>query len=120
MRISDWSSDVCSSDLCGRRIDLQLPWSFSFGTVVEGGPAVCAAGSAAFGSRRLLAPHRHAVALALPMQRDRFQPPHRRAPAVHVRPDERRVGKECVSTFSSRWSPCNSKKTKIYIKTIPI
>src|SRR3546814_18903659 len=26
-------------------------------------------------------------------------------PAVPVRSDERRVGKECVSTFRSRWSP---------------
>src|SRR3546814_20525255 len=27
------------------------------------------------------------------------------------RSEERRVGKECVSTSRSRWSPCNSKKT---------
>src|SRR3546814_12564114 len=25
---------------------------------------------------------------------------------VNYRPEERRVGKECVSTFRSRWSPC--------------
>src|SRR3546814_11487459 len=29
-----------------------------------------------------------------------------------VRSEERRVGKECVSTCRSRWSPYNSKKKK--------
>src|SRR3546814_15146587 len=29
-----------------------------------------------------------------------------------VRSEERRVGKECVSTFRSRWSPSHSKKKK--------
>src|SRR3546814_15272730 len=29
-----------------------------------------------------------------------------------LRSDERRVGKECVSTCSSRWSPSNYKKKK--------
>src|SRR3546814_20109087 len=28
------------------------------------------------------------------------------------RSEERRVGKECVSTCRSRWSPCNEKKNK--------
>src|SRR3546814_151598 len=30
------------------------------------------------------------------------------------RSEERRVGKECVSTCRSRWSPCHSKKTHHY------
>src|SRR3546814_14801289 len=29
---------------------------------------------------------------------------------VGCRSEERRVGKECVSTCSSRWSPCHEKK----------
>src|SRR3546814_12398345 len=29
-----------------------------------------------------------------------------------VRSEERRVGKECVSTCRSRWSPCHKKKNK--------
>src|SRR3546814_691045 len=29
---------------------------------------------------------------------------------THSRSEERRVGKECVSTFSSRWSPAHKKK----------
>src|SRR3546814_20038738 len=30
------------------------------------------------------------------------------------RSEERRVGKECVSTCRSRWSPYHTKKTKLY------
>src|SRR3546814_17394133 len=35
------------------------------------------------------------------------------APFSSTRSDERRVGKECVSTCRSRWSPYNSKKNNI-------
>src|SRR3546814_15390088 len=31
---------------------------------------------------------------------------------AHVRSEERRVGKECVSTCRTRWSPYHSKKKK--------
>src|SRR3546814_13818227 len=33
--------------------------------------------------------------------------------SAHARSEERRVGKECVSTCRSRWSPYNSKQ-KLY------
>src|SRR3546814_14415448 len=33
-----------------------------------------------------------------------------------IRSEERRVGKECVSTCRSRWSPYHYKKKKKYIK----
>src|SRR3546814_4619778 len=71
MRISDWSSDVCSSDLSRR-------------------DAVCALATAV----RRLSAHR------------KLRRPHRR-PAIGAadRSEERRVGKECVSTCRSRWSP---------------
>src|SRR3546814_5086474 len=80
MRISDWSSDVCSSDLaldCGRSIAyfLFVRGQLSHNTVVtEVTPPVC-------------------DATTLP------------APIPKFRSDERRVGKECVSTCRSRWSP---------------
>src|SRR3546814_15990004 len=32
----------------------------------------------------------------------------------HLRSEERRVGKGCVSTCRSRWSPCHQKKTTQY------
>src|SRR3546814_7126464 len=76
MRISDWSSDVCSSDL-GHPAD------------VEGeGPGAA---------------------------RDRLHEAHLRQPGHDLgaayrqqpadRSEERRVGKACVSTCRSRWSP---------------
>src|SRR3546814_6091462 len=64
MRISDWSSDVCSSD---------LPHTLGGGYHVERRRAQRAA--------------------------------DRQAPEEPRRSEERRVGKECVSTCRSRWSP---------------
>src|SRR3546814_17785319 len=40
--------------------------------------------------------------------RETYLPPFRAA--VEARSEERRVGKECVSTCRSRWSPYHSKK----------
>src|SRR3546814_19102933 len=37
-------------------------------------------------------------------------PPGRDLQTLHLRSEERRVGKECVSTCRSRWSPYPSKK----------
>src|SRR3546814_20776246 len=90
MRISDWSSDVCSSDLpraygASRsmtlmpvtRIELSVDWSTNSG-----------------------------------------------AAAWIGRSEERRVGKECVSTCRSRWSPYHSKNnihhnhTLLYVNLI--
>src|SRR3546814_7019066 len=82
MRISDWSSDVCSSDLARRRILAHgLPGSVFRGTI----------GSLA--TRKLF---------------ERGYIPDDDAPIAqlyHARSEERRVGKECVSTCRSRWSP---------------
>src|SRR3546814_16893685 len=36
----------------------------------------------------------------------------RTGPLRFARPDESRVGKECVSTCRSRWWPCNEQKNK--------
>src|SRR3546814_9531424 len=90
MRISDWSSDVCSSDLFFRRHGQN-------GNVAE-------------------VPLRRQ-----PCERERHSDEHfplhnspddgasqhrlRLAESVAARSEERRVGKECVSTCRSRWSP---------------
>src|SRR3546814_7761945 len=58
MRISDWSSDVCSSDLLRQEASRPRPVAEQFGDLT-------------------------------PLARS----------------EERRVGKECVSTCRSRWSP---------------
>src|SRR3546814_19682962 len=95
MRISDWSSDVCSSDL----EDPQ-----------EAGEA----------ERAFLAPHlagvgidQHGSEVAGRMRDDGPCRPAFAAGCLEVedhgvrkrRSEERRVGKECVSTCRSRWSP---------------
>src|SRR3546814_16676463 len=41
-----------------------------------------------------------------------------RALGVACRSEERRVGKECVSTCRSRWSPYHSKKTHTHSHTL--
>src|SRR3546814_9428898 len=69
MRISDWSSDVCSSDLLGALDVVSTPMDW----LAKPAEAVCVLNWAA---------------------------------AYHeLRSEERRVGKECVSTCRSRWSP---------------
>src|SRR3546814_9380972 len=65
MRISDWSSDVCSSDLIGIDIAAEVE------------------------------------RLALRQRIDGVA----RFDRIDDRSEERRVGKECVSTCRSRWSP---------------
>src|SRR3546814_3207359 len=83
MRISDWSSDVCSSDLS--------PHS-AFRASRRGGPENRA--------HPLPAIHIGGGGGASPSARaaDRSDGRCRRS-------EERRVGKECVSTCRSRWSP---------------
>src|SRR3546814_10371253 len=79
MRISDWSSDVCSSDLC----------------------RCTRAMSKRRGSGRLRRPMPRPTS---PSAR-RVPPPDDERPDRPRRAEERRVGKECVSTCRSRWSP---------------
>src|SRR3546814_1524018 len=84
MRISDWSSDVCSSDLgwaAQKRASRRAP-----------GPS--------------LARHRSCgKSLVLVAQIEAHCRGAAEAPHRSVRSEERRVGKECVSTCRSRWSP---------------
>src|SRR3546814_13282082 len=87
MRISDWSSDVCSSDLA---VALRLD---------------------AGGIDRRLGKHEvgriGGCMLAQHVGASGDQPD---ASAWSTRSEERRVGKECVSTGRSRWSPVHSHK----------
>src|SRR3546814_3821435 len=82
MRISDWSSDVCSSDL-ERGVDL-----------AEGRDGLGDIGLGDADAGVLHVQH-HAPLLAV------AGIDHHAA----ARSEERRVGKECVSTCRSRWSP---------------
>src|SRR3546814_11245742 len=104
MRISDWSSDVCSSDLYLFLVPLAAIWTQN--------PLV------------LIVYILDAPALMVPVLvqakgRNEFWRALASLPAFFVlrivnclfvleaiwRSEERRVGKECVSTFRSRWSP---------------
>src|SRR3546814_3111261 len=75
MRISDWSSDVCSSDLYDRLLN-------ELKQIEADNPDLITP------PRAVARPAVRATALAAP-----------------ARSEERRVGKECVSTCRSRWSP---------------
>src|SRR3546814_3702613 len=109
MRISDWSSDVCSSDLmiamlAGRVDSVGDDWA-----VLD----VQGVGYLVFCSTRTLS------ALPPPGEAARLEiVTHVREDHIHLygfggarerewfrKSEERRVGKECVSTCRSRWSP---------------
>src|SRR3546814_16300499 len=101
MRISDWSSDVCSSDLSRdfragsgrRRIGRPNRRRGPEGPrhdVVEKGSAAAAAEDVTDGAFADTALDENSMAF-----RGR----------VEERSAERREGKECVSTWRSRWSP---------------
>src|SRR3546814_11212722 len=94
MRISDWSSDVCSSDL-------------EDDAVAGLGEAPAMSGA----EPRACADTDDQGAL-LQILHDLLQygSPTNFAQPSGERSEERRVGKECVSTCRSRWSPYHSKK----------
>src|SRR3546814_15567939 len=113
MRISDWSSDVCSSDLFTM-----------LGTLVQG--RVCAGGGGINAAKVALA-----IVTRYAVRRRQFEATsdeqeellldygmHQRRllPLIaRTRSEERRVGKECVRTCRSRWLPYHLKKKKIRI-----
>src|SRR3546814_21048063 len=94
MCISDWSSDVCSSDLQAARLGARLV-QFGRGFRV-GDDASAGAQAHAFAAQRQGANQDVQVEVAIAIQRS----------------EERRVGKECVSTCRSRWSRSHYKKKR--------
>src|SRR3546814_12723463 len=102
MRISDWSSDVCSSDLLPPRSPSQKAVSAALSDT-EGKRPDGTDEKTGSAHARLPVP---AVASARHEPCDVFRCELR----SHGRSEERRVGKECVSTCRSRWSPYHSTK----------
>src|SRR3546814_4417420 len=94
MRISDWSSDVCSSDL-----KLNSATASPGTTLVAPVPARRLDTWNVVGGKYSL-PRSHSVA-AISARAGASWCTGLRA----RRSEERRVGKECVSTCRSRWSP---------------
>src|SRR3546814_12928139 len=97
MRISDWSSDVCSSDL-GSHLEHCLAEQAH---QVDGALGELDAPAALQQVRAAARLDEHIVAAEQPVGGDLGA----RIPGQLDRSEERRVGKECVSTCRSRWSP---------------
>src|SRR3546814_7797243 len=102
LRISDWSSDVCSSDLAdpGRVLLPPVTGQFDYqlgGAEDDGDLAVVVRDASA-----QPVPGAYNVCYVNGFQ---TQPDQAATWAADHRSEERRVGKECVSTCRSRWSP---------------
>src|SRR3546814_13421974 len=103
MRISDWSSDVCSSDLFRPKISEDAVLDL----FILGGGFDDQSGVPELGG---VGGQPHAIERRLEV---RFGNPA----LGKLRSEERRVGKECVSTCRSRWSPYHYKKNTNYKQT---
>src|SRR3546814_17112811 len=102
MRISDWSSDVCSSDLAvagEQRADAVQ--------AVLQDLHLDARGAALQGRTDILCEDGH-DSFPLDGMGGRWQ-------AAIGRSEERREGKECESTCSSRWAPYHSKTKQEHV-----
>src|SRR3546814_17056518 len=107
MRIRDWSSDVCSSDLHGAGLAQRLP------RLTQHHPPKTAVRKTPQGdsvkklSTLLIAGA--AIAVAAPVHAKKTNL------TVSSRSEERRVGNEYSSTCRSRWSPNKYKKNQMQI-----
>src|SRR3546814_19799382 len=102
MRISDWSSDVCSSDLRKDVVLEPLPQPFPVLRAQVGHVE-----HLDHDARQFLAQLPPAGVLVVHQLRHAGAD---RGELLGGRSEERRDGKECVSTGSSRWSPYHEKK----------
>src|SRR3546814_15490061 len=105
MRISDWSSDVCSSDLS------TVPTRMLLNARHHDDPRPldpdCPCPTCADYSRAYLHHLFKAKEMLGPLLLSRHNLHH------YQRSEERRVGKECVSTCRSRGSPLHQNKNKL-------
>src|SRR3546814_12850982 len=97
MRISDWSSDVCSSDLH----DFRMKQRFVFDHLMPPSEP-----------ERWFESSNGAAGYADYVPKEEFfrELHNSFLDSRDTRSEERRVGKECVSTCRSRWSPSPYKK----------
>src|SRR3546814_14309772 len=105
MRISDWSSDVCSSDL----------------TATEHSDPRIEVAQHMVQRRHEMFPRKKAMlpsSATMPTECQTYMGYDFKSHLFQAlwqvpRSEERRVGKECVSTCRFRWSPFHEKKNKI-------
>src|SRR3546814_13374631 len=96
MRISDWSSDVCSSDLA----------SMSGRMTIFSGLRIFAVSAMNLTPQNAMT----SASVSAALRDSSSESPTKSA----RRSEERRVGKGCVSTCRSRWSPYHEKKKNRY------
>src|SRR3546814_13443795 len=110
MRISDWSSDVCSSDLPALVLaDVQLKGG-------ENGIAAVQEILDLFATRVIFVTAYPEQLTAAPQIESAFVVSKPFTPsALKTRSEERRVGNTCVSTSRSRLSPFHYKKNITYL-----
>src|SRR3546814_16655470 len=95
MRISDWSSDVCSSDLLTTAGRTRTHWTLPEWFYPDGRTPLSYHGDQDRWARSV-----HGCTLRSVAKGQEFV-----LSASEYRSEERRVGKECVGTCRSRWSP---------------
>src|SRR3546814_13873351 len=95
MRISDWSSDVCSSDLLDLARQIEIA-RLGAAELARAGVRQRARGHQ-FDDAMHAGDRPHPLADFVTKPASFFR--------IRRRSEERRVGKECVSTCRSRWSP---------------
>src|SRR3546814_12033178 len=101
MRISDWSSDVCSSDLEENKVEALKQYRFAKPELLQ-----VKTRDGFVMEAMMIKPPDFDPKKKYPVMSFTYGGPH--APQVRNawgRSEERRVGKECVSTCRSRWSP---------------
>src|SRR3546814_11670365 len=128
MRISDWSSDVCSSDLQDHLRKPRQRMVRADGLILEDIERCCrypAVGERIEQGSLLdqrpsgdVDDHRTGLDLAQRLFVEQMMIFRRQGAGEYhevgpARSEERRVGKECVSTCRSRWSPSHYKKKKM-------
>src|SRR3546814_19693574 len=101
MRISDWSSDVCSSDLGWISWPAYDPERLGAVRVTRGGGSGVHGPGALAGTIEMVSADPKDIAGV----RGRLAYGSRDGVDASARSEARRVGKECVSTCRSRWSP---------------
>src|SRR3546814_18617119 len=101
MRISDWSSDVCSSDLRARP---DAPPRARLAAAMTREINLRGRGLRPLSLRRPRCGSKSSLLGMIGASGDG------ETPTLRARSEERRVGKECVSTCRSRWAPYPSTK----------
>src|SRR3546814_17630387 len=98
MRISDWSSDVCSSDLDWKIVKHGMEKLMT----AAADPPTLGAVMRGIRSRNGWTPKHMSAQSGIPVST--------LTKVEHDRSEGRGVGKECVSPCRSRWSPCHYNK----------